>query len=440
MFKKLAHILLLCLTAANLSFTGVAYAKALVYVIPVSGTIDMGLSPHVKRVIQEAEEKEAAAIILEINTFGGRVDAAVDIRDALLNTKIRTIAFINKRAISAGALLALACKTIAIAPGGSIGAATPVKISSSGETKATGEKMVSYMRKEFSATAERYKRPKNIVEAMVDRDVEIKGIIAKGKLLTMTQEEAVKWKVADFSCSSIDELLSISGLSGSKTVTVQINWAEKIARFVTRPMVSSLLVSIGTLGIMVELYTPGLGISGITGIVCLGSFFWGHHIVNLAGFEEIILFVFGIIMVILEVFVIPGFGIAGILGIICLSSSLILASIGGEITVPVLTHALYRFSLSLITTSILFIILLRFLPKKARPKIFVLQNVSHEEDKETPVAVGRCGSTLTTLRPAGKAVFGKGKWDVISDGEYIEKGSNIEVIESKKGKIVVRKC
>lgn len=440
MFRKLTYTLFLCVVGGSLLFSGGAYGEAPVYIIPISGTIDRGLSPHVKRVIQKAEENKAAAIILEINTFGGRVDAAVDIRDALLNTNIKTIAFINKRAISAGALLALACETIAIAPGGSIGAATPVQVSSSGETKDTGEKMISYMRKEFSATAERNKRPKEIVEAMVDRDVEIKGIINKGKLLTMTKEEAIKWKVADFSCNSIGELLSISGLSNSKTITVPINWAEKIARFVTEPMVSSLLVSIGTLGIMVELYTPGLGISGMTGLVCLGTFFWGHHIINLAGFEEIILFVFGIIMLALEVLVIPGFGIAGILGIICLSSGLVLATIGGEITMPALSHALYRLSLSLIITTILFIILLRFLPQKARPKIFVLQNVSPEEEKQAPVAVGTCGSALTTLRPAGKAVFGEEKWDVISDGEYIRKGSNIEIIESKKGKIVVREC
>lgn len=400
----------------------------------------MGLSPYVERIVKEAEEANASAIVLEINTFGGRVDAAVTIRDLLINTKIKTIAFVNKRAISAGALITLACQSVVMAPGSSIGAATPVQLSPGGKAQDVGEKMVSYMRKEFSATAEYHKRPQNIAEAMVDKDVEIEGLIEKGKLLTMTQEEALKWEIADFSGEDIDDLLAKSNLKGARIVTLDINWAEKIARFITNPTVSSILVSLGMLGLLIEFYTPGLGFSGIVGLICLGSFFWGHTIVNLAGFEEVILFSVGIVLLVLEVFVIPGFGIAGILGIICLVAGLALAVIGHPFSMPALTGAITRMSLSLVATIVVFVALLRFMPKRYITKGLVLASVSPKQSNSEvqSVLVGAIGVALTTLRPAGKASFDGVKCDVISDGDYIEKSSQVKVVQVEGTKIVVQ--
>lgn len=398
----------------------------------------MGLSPYVERVVMEAEKNNASAVILDINTHGGRVDAAVLIRDLLIKTKLKTVAFINRRAISAGALIALACETIAIAPGGSIGAATPIKISQSGEAKDTSEKMVSYMRKEFAATAEKNNRPKKIAEAMVDNDVIIEGLISKGKLLTMTQKEAIKWKVADFACEDIKDLLTKISLSGSRQLKPPINWAEKIARFVTDPMVSSLLVTLGSLGLIVEFYTPGLGMGGISGLICLGLFFWGHSIAKLAGFEEIILFMIGVVLLGLEVFVIPGFGIAGILGIISMSAGVVLSMLGTNIALPVLSDTIYRLSLSLILTTVIFVIILRFLPKR-RIKTFVLRSASPDDAPHTDISIGDTGVTKTTLRPAGKAYFGDFSSNVISDGEYIAKGTNVKVAQVEGNKVVVKK-
>lgn len=164
--------------------------RPVVYVAPIEGVIDLGLAPFVQRVIDEAQAAGAAAVILEINTFGGRVDAAVLIRDALLNARVRTIAFVNKRAISAGALISLSAENLVMAGGGTIGAATPVQMGQPGAAaQPVAEKTVSYMRKEFRATAESRKRPPLLAEAMVDADVEIPGVIEKGKLLTLTTEE-----------------------------------------------------------------------------------------------------------------------------------------------------------------------------------------------------------------------------------------------------------
>ena len=260
-----------------------AQKTPVVYVAPIEG-IDLGIAPFVQRVLNEATEEGAAAVILEINTFGGRVDGAVLIRDALLNAKVRTVAFINKRAISAGALISLAAEKIVMADGGTIGAATPVQMGQPGApAQPVEEKTVSYVRKEFRATAESRKRPPLIAEAMVDADVEIAGLIKKGKLLTLTTEEALKHKVADFRADTIESVLEQLGVAGADVRRVSPNWAENLVRFLTHPVVSSLLITIGMLGIILELRTPGFGLPGGLGVTSLALFFWGHWLVQLVG-------------------------------------------------------------------------------------------------------------------------------------------------------------
>jgi membrane-bound serine protease (ClpP class) len=262
------------LTLLGLSAPLFAQKTPVVYVAPIEGMIDLGLAPFVDRVLREATDAGAAAVILEINTFGGRVDAAVLIRDALLNAKVPTVAFINKRAISAGALIALATEKIFMGDGGTIGAATPVQAGQpGGAAQPVEEKTVSYVRKEFRATAEARKRPPLIAEAMVDADVEIRGLIQKGKLLTLTTEEALKHKVADFRTDTIEEVLKQLDLAGAELRRASPNWAENLVRFLTHPIVSSLLITIGMLGIILEIRTPGFGVPGLLGISSIALFF-----------------------------------------------------------------------------------------------------------------------------------------------------------------------
>ena len=250
--------------------------RPIVFVVPVEGMIDLGLAPFIQRVLDEAGEAGAQAVVLEVNTFGGRVDAAVLIRDALLDSKVPTVAFINKRAISAGALISLAAETIVMADGGTIGAATPVQIGAPGSpAQPVAEKTVSYMRKEFRATAEMRKRPGLVAEAMVDADVEIKDVIDKGKLLTLTTEEALQLKVADFRANSLEHVLQFLNLEDADVRHVSETWAETLVRFLTNPAVSSLLMSLGILGIFVEIRMPGFGIPGTLGLISLALFFWG---------------------------------------------------------------------------------------------------------------------------------------------------------------------
>jgi membrane-bound serine protease (ClpP class) len=257
------------------------YPERDVYVIPIRGVIDLGLSSFVRRVVQEAKEKEAQCIILELETFGGRVDAATEIRDALFESDIKTIAFVNRRAISAGALISLACRHIVMAPGSTIGAATPVVMAPGAtKTQPTDEKTISYVRKEFKATAERNNHPTTLAEAMVDPDVEIKGVIEKGKLLTLTTEEAWKLKLAEHKVSKIGEILTLYGLEDGKVVRASITWSEKLVRFLTHPVVSGLLLTFGLLGIFFELRMPGWGVSGTIGLVCLALFFGAQYMVG----------------------------------------------------------------------------------------------------------------------------------------------------------------
>ena len=178
--RTLAASVVLALGVAGVSRLAPAQAaRPIVYQVPVAGTIDLGLAPFIDRTLKEAEASSAAAVVLEIDTFGGRVDAAVLIRDTLLRSRVRTIAFVNKRAISAGALIALAGNTIAMAEGGTIGAATPVEVGPGGPAQPVAEKTVSYMRTEFRSTAEARGRPPELAEAMVDADIEVPGVSEK---------------------------------------------------------------------------------------------------------------------------------------------------------------------------------------------------------------------------------------------------------------------
>ncbi|MDH3288205.1 MAG: nodulation protein NfeD [Betaproteobacteria bacterium] len=419
--------------------------SAIVYVAPVEGIIDRGLAPFVQRVLDEAAEAGAAAVILEINTFGGRVDAAVQIRDALLNARIPTVAFVNKRAISAGALISLAAETLVMAEGGTIGAATPVQVGQPGAAaQPVSEKTVSYVRKEFRATAESRKRPPLIAEAMVDSDVEIDGVIEKGKLLTLTTEEALTHKVADFRADTLESALQKLGLGGAQLRRASPNWAENVVRFLTHPVVSSLLITIAMLGIIIELRTPGFGVPGGLGVASLALFFWGHWLVQLAGWEELILAVAGVILLALELLVVPGFGVVGVLGIVAILASLVLSMVGPGETATFILVAAGRVVLALLFALLASLVLLRFLPRLPFGRRLILERglAAAQGYASAPQSDaqwrGKRGRASSPLRPAGIAEIDGQRVDVVSDGELIEAGQLIEVTRVDGNRIVVR--
>jgi membrane-bound serine protease (ClpP class) len=421
-------------------------ARPVVYVVSIAGVIDLGLAPFVSRVLAEAADAEATVVILDINTFGGRVDAAVLIRDALLQARVRTVAFVNKRAISAGALISLAAETIVMADGGTIGAATPVEVGLPGTpAQPVAEKTVSYLRKEFRATAESRSRPPLLAEAMVDADVEVPGVIEKGKLLTLTTAEAIEYKLADLRANSLTALLQALALAGAEVRTASPTWAETLVRVLTHPMVSSLLMTLGILGIIVEIRTPGFGIPGALGVTSLGLFFWGHWLVRLAGWEELLLVGLGCALLALEVFVIPGFGLPGLLGLAALLGGLGLSVVGAGATWEAILTSMGWTALTVLLALAISLALLRVLPRLPWGRRLILDTelLAGAAGASAPEYeqrwLGKSGTTATPLRPAGVAYLDSERVDVVSDGEFIEAGQPIAVIRVDGNRIVVRR-
>jgi membrane-bound serine protease (ClpP class) len=440
----LISLLIFAVTLAVIGQVRASLERPIVYVAKVEGTIDLGLAPYIERVLAQAQDANASAVVLQINTFGGRVDAAVQIRDALLKSPVKSIAFIDTRAISAGALISLATNVIVMAPGGTIGAATPVQSSGAGEATPVSEKTVSYVRKEFSATAESRGRDTLVAEAMVDADVVIPGVTNRGKLLTLTTTEALKLGIADFEASTLEAALGQLGLKDAEVRSTQVNWAEEVVRFLTNPIVSSLLVTIAMVGIIVEIRTPGFGIPGALGLMSLGLFLWGHWLVSLAGWEEFLLMGAGIVLLLIEALVIPGFGVAGILGLLALLGGLILSTVGDGATFPSMIAAASRLGLSLVVAIIVSLLMLRFLPKTKMGRHLVLQTGLDagsgftSEPASDHELVGRLGVAVSSLRPAGIADIDGKRIDVVSDGEYIDPGEPICVDRVDGNRVVVR--
>ena len=420
-----------------------AKSGARVAVVAIDRTVELGLSALVRRAVRENED--AAAIILDINTLGGRVDAAIQIRDALLDAKPRTVAFIHPRAISAGALISLACENIVMTPGGTIGAATPVQAGGGNQAVAVEEKYVSYMRAEMRATAEANGRRGDIAEAMVDREVFIKGVVKAGKLLTLDTGRAIDLAIADAKASSLDEVIDLLGLENPVTERFEVNWGEEIARFLTGPTLSGLLLSVGMLGIMIAFYTRTVGPFTIVGFICLALFFGGHAVVHLVGWEEALLFGTGLALLVAEVFFIPGVGIAGVLGLMCVIGSLVLAMVG----VPLgdafefgfLEQPIWTVAISLVVAAVLAGLVITMFQKTRIGNTFVLDLDQTGYTGAAPPAldlIDVVGTTITDLRPAGKIQIGEARYDATSEREFIARGEQVRVLRTEGHNLVVR--
>ena len=412
-----------------------------VYVAKIDGEIDLGLAPYVRRVVSEAEKENAEAIVLKINTFGGRVDAATQIKDAIISTDILTIAFINNRAISAGSLIALSCNKIVMVEGSSIGATTVVDQSGNKQS----EKYQSYMRSEMRSTAERNGRRKDIAEGMVDERIVVKGLVDSTQLITLTSEEAYNYGIADTLVDNIDELLSAFNIRGAKEIEINQNWAEAVVRFLNNAVVTSILIMIGFFGLLAEIKSPGWGVPGTAGLIALTIFFGSSYILQLASVIEILMFIVGIALILLEIFVIPGFGIAGISGIILVFASLFFSLIGGDpfLDFELVSRAIIQLSLSLVIALVLIFVLAKYLPKTSVFNKFVLSASEKSVDGFSSHSfaedlIGAEGIALTTLRPAGTAEINGRRVDVMTESEYVEKGKKIKVLAVHGIRVLVR--
>ncbi|MEO6055561.1 MAG: NfeD family protein [Gemmatimonadales bacterium] len=410
-----------------------------VYRLAVSGVVENGLAPYVGRGLREAAAAGASAVYLDIDTPGGRIDAAERIADAVGASPVPVYAFVNPRAYSAGALIALSAKEIFMRPGAVLGAATPVD----GQGVKASEKMVSAMRAEFRALAEARGRDPKVAEAMVDERVEVPGVNEAGRLLTLSTNEALRVGFAKASVDGQAKLLDAIGLPGARVVTIEPNWAELVVRFLTNPLVSPLLLSLGVLGLVFEIKTGAFGLGGLISLGSLGLFFGSSFLIGLAGWEEVLLLGLGLLAIGVEVFILPGFGAAGLLGAAAVASAVLLALIGGSPSAADVTQALVVLGASLAITVAVTYAWIRHLPNSGRFAGLILRGVSGQADGyiSAPARLdlmGQEGVALTDLRPAGTALVAQERVDVVTEGEYVPQGHAVRVVRSEGYRLVVR--
>ncbi len=467
--RMLVLVLAAAMSLARPAGAGTQTTSGPVYIASISGTIDLGLAPYLERVLKEARDASATAVVLDINTPGGRLDAVLQMRDALLSSDVRTIAFVDRTAFSAGALIAIAAHEIYMTPAAVIGAATPVE-GSTGEI--ASEKVISAVRKTFKTTAEARGRDPRVAEAMVDPDVEIPHVVERGKLLTLTTVEALAVGYADGVVSTRSELLSATGLAGAAIVEVSPGLAEKLVRFLTDPVVASLVIILAMLLLIGDFLTEGLGLPAAAGAALLALFFWGHLLAGLTGWEDIALVLLGLVLIAVEVLILPGFGIAGILGLLALFSGFVLAMLSRTIRTPEQTEqALKAAGFAFLGVVVGIALLLVFLPhSRLFGKLVLDAHVGGESSTRQhraprrgrwfrprtmpatgptapapPAApppqslTGVEGIAVSDLRPSGVAEVNGRRIDVITEGVFLPAGTPIVVIRDEGYRRVVRR-
>lgn len=409
-----------------------------VYVVPVKQTIETGLERFLARAIAEAEEAGAAQIIFEIDTLGGRVDAAEGIGQRIRDSKVPTVAFVQGRAVSAGSYIALNAGRIVMKPGGSIGAAAVVDGSG---TEVDNPKVVSHWASMMRAAAELRGRNPVIAEGMADKNTgvplpEIGKTFEKGQIVSLTSEEALKVGYADHLADDLPGVLAYIGMSEAEIVPVDPTASERLARLLTHPVVMTLLLLVGIAGVAIELFVPGFGFPGILGVAAFALYFFGHYIAGFAGVEHMILFVIGIVLLIVEIFM-PSFGILGIAGIASIVGGVIMAAYDTENALLSLGIA---FGLSIVVVAIV----IRIFRRRGIWNKFILreqltseQGFNSHEAKDDLLGVE--GTALTPLRPSGTAMLQGKRVDVVTGGEFIASGQSIEVIQVEGTRVVVRK-
>lgn len=432
-----------------------------VYIIPIVDVIDDALVYVIRRGLNEALDNNAAAIVFDFDTPGGRIDSAEEILSMLRDLTIPTYSFVNPNAISAGAIIAMGTDHIYMTPGSKIGDAMPIMLTMFGNVdpmpESIEEKSASYVAAMIRAAAQHKGHDPQLAEAMVRRDSEYKigdeVISKKGRLLTLTNKDAERRVgpdkhvlLSEGTVADLDELLARIGYAANPRHELVVTTAEEIARFIES--FSVIILGLGLLGLYIEFKTPGFGLPGILGITLLAVWFWGYSIAGLAGMEEIALFILGLALLVIEVFFIPGFGFVGIGGIVLMVASIVMAMVehypGGpwwpappQLRVPLMTLAE-----AVILSAVGLWIASHFLPKTEAFHHLVLESSTARSagftaSAETGALVGRHGVAETALRPAGVARFDDLRLNVVSRGEFIDAGATLVIAEAHGNRIVV---
>jgi len=524
-----------------------APSNGFVVICPIDGDILDGIAVVVERAVAK-EAIGAEAIVFIVDTFGGRVDSAMEIAQTILDAPVPTIAFITGRgAISAGALISYACDHIVMAPGSNIGASTPI-VPGVEMSEEMNEKSMSFLRAKYRALGEENGHNPLIGEAMVDPSIELYGLKAPdstytvykierqqiietyetkpqygqysigfpgammqqpgelsaqdawrtveevmrdlvetaprlnseqnnnhsasagvnnegdikglpegarlispaGKLLTLTTREALEVGLIAYTADSAEDALRFLGFSSFSVVRIEKTLAEIIFAFLTSPLISGLLLLCGVGGLYVEFRTPGLGWPGLIGVICLALFFGSRLIIGIADWLDILLVVVGIVLLALEILVIPGFGVAGVTGILCLVAGIYMSLT--RVPIPEYTWDFMRLrdaGATLMMACLLFLAFVlvtwKIFPRSRLARGLILADAQEaaagyvvQTEADATAAIGRRGVASTMLRPAGRGRFGQDTFDLMTRGEFIEKGRPIEIIQAEGNRYVVR--
>jgi membrane-bound serine protease (ClpP class) len=443
MYRSLIALLFFSLTHFSLV---AQQPQEKVYTFKIDKDIDPAMNRRVKIALDEAKSKDANLIIIEMDTYGGAVNDADDIRTMILETEVPVYVFINKDAASAGALISIACDSIYMAPGASIGAATVVNGT---DGAAAPDKYQSYMRSMMRSTAEAKGRDPKIAEGMVDEKIEIEGITTAGSVITFSVSEAIRHGFCEGQYASINALLQAQNLQSAEVIAYEETTIDKIISFFLNPAISGVLILIIIGGIYFELQTPGVGFPLLASIVATLLYFIPYYLNGLAENWEILIFVVGIIFLAIELFVIPGFGIFGITGIVFIVGGLVLSMVPNQNFnfdfVP--DSQLFAALLTVILASIASVGLVFWLTPKINEwgafRHITLPNTQERSQGYTASfysesLLGKTGIVHSRLRPSGKVEIDGEIYDAYSRGEFIDQGENIIVISTEGTSLKVK--
>ena len=421
--------------------------ESIVYVFDIKGDIDPRMKRRVSLSMEEAKQKDADMIIIHMDSYGGAVNDADDIRTMILESPVPIHVFIDKDAASAGALISIACDSIYMAPGASIGAATVVM---GGTGEAAPDKYQSYMRSIMRSTAEAQGRDPKIAEAMVDENLEIEGLSEAGSVITFSVSEAIANEYCEGQVNSVEEIVERQGLTDYRIIKYEMSTVEQVIAFFLNPMISGFLIMVIFAGIYFELQTPGVGFPILASITAIILYFIPYYLTGLAANWELFAFGLGIILLVVEIFVIPGFGVFGILGITLILTGLTLGMLPNE-----------NFDFTFVPSGDLFVALTTVLlaaivaigliftlaPKINQWEMFSKFSLADTQQRTEGYTssfysndlLGQEGIAHTRLMPSGKVMIGDDLYDAYSRGEFIDRGERVKVISTEGTSLRVKK-
>jgi membrane-bound serine protease (ClpP class) len=416
-----------------------------VFIVEIRDNIDPRMNRYVELALSQATALNADIIIVDMDTYGGAVNDANDIRTRLLEYEKPVWVFINNDAASAGALISIACDSIYMVPGSNIGAATVVNA----QGEAAPDKYQSYMRSIMRSTAEETGRDPLIAEGMVDDRVEIEGVTVSGKIITFTSKEAIENGYSEGEVESIEDILEMNNIERYELINYEKSWDESIIAFFLNPMVSGILILVITAGIFFELQTPGVGFPLAAAGLALIFYLTPYYLNGLAANWEIAVFFVGLALIALEVFVIPGFGIAGVAGIICTVGALILVMLNNDnFNFDFVPSGDIMIASSVVLAGMVGSVLALFFfgYKFTQSKMFRRVSLQDTQDSSKGYSsnfraesmIGAEGIAYTILRPSGRIEIADELYDAYTRGDFIEKGQKVRVISQEGSSLKVK--